>query len=238
MTLRDINCFLHVNVLYLKSLLVSLYINSRDVSSGRLLVYIMTLNHFRYGENGTISLAGLKRLLENVGLDRIRNVMVQHHEQAGHHAHHHYQHHHHHHHEDPHQNHPHDDSHHHKHVHAEPSPAKKFPKSPEAAKDQDIHDGLDDKKTAAQEVGATAAYSAQLVVKPEVNKSQDGSTETANLVVSRESRHVHDHDHDEHEREHQDLPDNDSVDSTEVGHKRLTSSCEFQYQMYKKTGTF
>ncbi|KAM8728157.1 zinc transporter ZIP6 isoform 1-T2 [Acanthopagrus schlegelii] len=182
----------------------------------------------RYGENGTISLAGLKRLLENVGLDRIRNVMVRHHEQAGHHDHHH--HHHHPHHEGPHQNHPLDDSHHHKHVHAEPSPAKKFPKSPEVSKHQDIHDGLDDKKTASQEVDATVAHSTQLVVKPEVNKSQDSSTETANLVVNRESRHVHDHDHDhdhvhdhdhdhvhdhDHDHEHQDLPDNNSVDSKE-----------------------
>ncbi|XP_077368065.1 zinc transporter ZIP6 isoform X2 [Festucalex cinctus] len=38
----------------------------------------------RYGENGSISLAGLKRLLQNVGLDRIRSVTVQHH----HHHHH------------------------------------------------------------------------------------------------------------------------------------------------------
>uniref|UniRef100_A0A087XYE8 Zinc transporter ZIP6 n=1 Tax=Poecilia formosa TaxID=48698 RepID=A0A087XYE8_POEFO len=39
----------------------------------------------RYGENGSISLDGLKRLLQSVGLDRIRNVMVKHREQAGHH---------------------------------------------------------------------------------------------------------------------------------------------------------
>ncbi|KAL0966583.1 hypothetical protein UPYG_G00297090 [Umbra pygmaea] len=37
----------------------------------------------RYGENGTISLDGLKRLLESVGLNRIRKVVVQHHEQPG-----------------------------------------------------------------------------------------------------------------------------------------------------------
>ncbi|XP_073347143.1 zinc transporter ZIP6 [Pagrus major] len=185
----------------------------------------------RYGENGTISLSGLKRLLENVGLDRIRNVMVRHHQQAGHHDHHDHRHHPHHH-DGLHQNHPRDDSRHQKHVHAEPSPAKKFPKSPEVSKDQDIHAGLDDKKTAAQEVGTTAMYGAQLVVKPEVDKSQDDGTETTNLVVSRESRHVHDHDHDhdhehehdhahdhahehDHEHIHQDLPDNNSADSTE-----------------------
>uniref|UniRef100_A0A3B3U2G2 Zinc transporter ZIP6 n=1 Tax=Poecilia latipinna TaxID=48699 RepID=A0A3B3U2G2_9TELE len=51
----------------------------------------------RYGENGSISLDGLKRLLQSVGLDRIRNVMVKHREQAGHHHDHHHHHHHHHH---------------------------------------------------------------------------------------------------------------------------------------------
>ncbi|XP_008432978.1 zinc transporter ZIP6 [Poecilia reticulata] len=50
----------------------------------------------RYGENGSISLDGLKRLLQSVGLDRIRNVMVKHREQAGHHHDHHHHHHHHH----------------------------------------------------------------------------------------------------------------------------------------------
>ncbi|XP_061776663.1 zinc transporter ZIP6 isoform X1 [Nerophis ophidion] len=39
----------------------------------------------RYGQNGTISLAGLKRLLHSVGLERVRSVTVQHH-------HHHHQH--------------------------------------------------------------------------------------------------------------------------------------------------
>ncbi|XP_014825816.1 PREDICTED: histidine-rich carboxyl terminus protein 1 [Poecilia mexicana] len=55
----------------------------------------------RYGENGSISLDGLKRLLQSVGLDRIRNVMVKHREQAGHHHDHHHHHHHHHHHRHP-----------------------------------------------------------------------------------------------------------------------------------------
>ncbi|XP_034039358.1 zinc transporter ZIP6 isoform X2 [Thalassophryne amazonica] len=39
----------------------------------------------RYGENGTISFMGLKRLLQSVGLDRIRTVMTQHHEHHSHH---------------------------------------------------------------------------------------------------------------------------------------------------------
>ncbi|XP_027875996.1 zinc transporter ZIP6 isoform X2 [Xiphophorus couchianus] len=51
----------------------------------------------RYGENGSISLDGLKRLLRSVGIDRIRTVMVKHREQAGHHHDRHHQHHHHHH---------------------------------------------------------------------------------------------------------------------------------------------
>lgn len=33
----------------------------------------------KYGENGTISLSGLQRLLEGLGLDRIRRLTVQHH---------------------------------------------------------------------------------------------------------------------------------------------------------------
>ncbi|KAM4727785.1 zinc transporter ZIP6 isoform 1-T4 [Anableps anableps] len=63
----------------------------------------------RYGENGTISLDGLKRLLQSVGLDRIRSIMVKHREQAGrhhhdhHHEHGHHHHHHHHHHGHRHQ---------------------------------------------------------------------------------------------------------------------------------------
>ncbi|CAL8325710.1 unnamed protein product [Arctogadus glacialis] len=50
----------------------------------------------RYGENGTISLASLKSLLHNIGLDRVRTVTVQHR-------------HHHHHGDHPHGDHPHGD---------------------------------------------------------------------------------------------------------------------------------
>ena len=49
-----------------------------------------------YGENGTISLASLKSLLHNIGLDRVRTVTVQHR-------------HHHHHGDHPHGDHPHGD---------------------------------------------------------------------------------------------------------------------------------
>lgn len=48
----------------------------------------------RYGENGSISLAGLKRLLQSLGLDRIRTVTVRHHEKPGHHQHYNHSHHH------------------------------------------------------------------------------------------------------------------------------------------------
>ncbi|XP_030607767.1 zinc transporter ZIP6 isoform X3 [Archocentrus centrarchus] len=74
----------------------------------------------RYGENGTISLAGLKRLLQSVGVDRIRTVTVQHHEQPGHHHHHHKGHHHH-----------HNNNLHHKHAHSDLSQLRKFPETPD-----------------------------------------------------------------------------------------------------------
>ncbi|XP_074505973.1 zinc transporter ZIP6 isoform X2 [Sebastes fasciatus] len=187
----------------------------------------------RYGENGSISLAGLKRLLQNVGLDRIRTVMVQHHEQPGHHDHHH-----HHHHHGHHQHHYHlhsNDSNHQK--HGEPPQSGKFPKASEVSKDQDSHHNLHDKKTAAtaaQEAGTTAAYSAQLMVKPdEAHKSQDGSPDqpspaggettrasAARLVTESQtpaavvSRDDHDHDHD-HDHINQDLPRNRSMAGVE-----------------------
>ncbi|XP_024124458.1 zinc transporter ZIP6 isoform X1 [Oryzias melastigma] len=69
----------------------------------------------RYGENGTISLAGLHRLLKSVGLDRIRSVMVQHREVPGHHDH--EKHHHHHHDNEKHHHHHHDNDSHEKHNH-------------------------------------------------------------------------------------------------------------------------
>lgn len=204
-------------------------------------VYLWRVVWFnRYGENGTISLAGLKRLLQSVGLDRIRTVTVQHHEQPGHHNHQHDHHHHHHHH--VHNN----SSHHQKHVHAETSQPRKSTKTPEVSKDQDVtlgkkeenpelHHHLYDKKTMvaeAQEVGTTAAYSAQLLVKPEAYKRQDSSLEqptpageantgttTKTLVtenqiqttgVSPGDDHNHDHEHDhDHDHEHDHDHDHD-----------------------------
>lgn len=159
---------------------------------------------FRYGENGTISLAGLKRLLQNVGLDRIRTVTVQHHEQPGHHEHHHHHHPHHH----------HEGHHHQKHVHADPSHPRKVPKSPEVSKDQDRHPIL--------QRGTTAAYSAQLLVKPDEDKRRDGRPETTgasvNRLVTESQIQAGLVDHDDHHQDHinQDLPHNQSADSAEV----------------------
>ncbi|XP_062260585.1 zinc transporter ZIP6 isoform X1 [Platichthys flesus] len=131
----------------------------------------------RYGENGTISLDGLKRLLQSVGLDRVRTVMVQHHEQLGHGHHHHHHHPHPHHHEshDHHHHSGHNHSRHQKHVHAEPPQPGKFPPSVEnpegtlrkKVENTENHHNLYDKKStaAAQEVGTTAVYTAQLALK-------------------------------------------------------------------------
>ena len=43
---------------------------------GWLTMFLLTPSS--YGENGTISLASLKSLLQNIGLDRVRTVTVQH----------------------------------------------------------------------------------------------------------------------------------------------------------------
>uniref|UniRef100_UPI0037E99236 zinc transporter ZIP6 n=1 Tax=Semicossyphus pulcher TaxID=241346 RepID=UPI0037E99236 len=180
----------------------------------------------RYGENGTISLAGLKRLLQNVGLDRIRKVMVQHHEQPGHHHHHH-----HHHHKGQHNHHLQEDdnSHHQKRIQTEPSQPGQFPKTPEESKVQESHHDLNDKKTAAQEVGTTAVYSAQVVVKPDDKKRQDSSPEettrpsaatllaenqTQAAAVSRGGRLYHEHDPN-HNHTSQERPTNRSLDGVE-----------------------
>ncbi|XP_074544327.1 zinc transporter ZIP6 [Halichoeres trimaculatus] len=136
----------------------------------------------RYGENGTISLNGLKRLLLNVGLARIRTVMVQHHEQPGHHHHHH----HHHHHKDHHDHH--------------------------------VHEG----KPEAQVGDTMAAYSAQLVAKPDDDKGVNGSSEesakrpiSVGLIGENQTQAaaVHQGDHQDHN--HEELPANRSIGGLE-----------------------
>lgn len=139
----------------------------------------------RYGENGTITLVGLKRLLKNVGLDRIRTVMVQHHEQPGHHHHHHHQHH---------------------------------------GRDYHLHEGKPD----VQEGNTTAAYSAQLMAKPDDDKGVNGSSEqpaeetanrplTAGLISENQTRAIHqgDHRHHNHSHDHEELPTNRSTGGLE-----------------------
>ncbi|CAB1325717.1 unnamed protein product [Coregonus sp. 'balchen'] len=152
----------------------------------------------RYGENGTISLAGLKRLLENVGLDRIRKVMVQHHEQPdedgaegyrrGHHNHH--------------RNHQHEDDHNgthrQKHSHPPPIEPKKVPQTPKVPKVEDptpgkkvenldAHHNLYVKKTASQEISTTTAYTTNVLVKSEAVRSRreadSDSAHTASLTT-------------------------------------------------------
>lgn len=173
----------------------------------------------RYGENGTISLAGLKRLLQSVGLDRIRTVTVQHHEQPGHHQHHpHHEGHHHH----------HDNNLHHKHAHSDLSQLRKFPETSDnqgsalGKKSEDPASLLNlyDKKTTAavatQEVSTTVTYSAQLVVDPQDwsqdQLSGDETTRTTaarpvtgsqaqTTAVSRGDDRSNDHDHD-HDHDH------------------------------------
>lgn len=106
----------------------------------------------------------------------------------------------------------------------------------------DTHHQLYDKKTMAQEVGTTAAYSAQLLVKSEAYKRQDSSLEqpttagedntgttTKTLITENQTQatgvspgdeHDHDHEHEhghDHDHNHnQDLLRNRSMDSGEV----------------------
>ncbi|XP_063741539.1 zinc transporter ZIP6 isoform X2 [Eleginops maclovinus] len=126
----------------------------------------------RYGENGSISLAGLKLLLQNVGLDRNRTVMVKHHEQPGHHHHHQEDHHHHHHHHNNNNSHP-----------------QKSAKASEVSKDQD---SLQDRKRAV-EVVSSPVFSAQMMVKPDQDQETTGTPED-HSPLSQEVPHNHSED--------------------------------------------
>ncbi|KAM4552254.1 zinc transporter ZIP6 isoform 2-T8 [Odontesthes bonariensis] len=177
----------------------------------------------RYGENGTISMAGLKLLLQSVGLYRNRTVAVRHHEQAGHHHHHGGHHHHHHHHHDG-------DPHHPKHMHSDQPKVA-------AMENPDSRPNLKDTKPTAAAVavtgrggGVTGAYGAQLVGKPRDGSPAGGASasqspamesQTRAAAVSRgdhehdhEHEHEHDHDHD-HEHEHVDQDQLHSLDHAE-----------------------
>lgn len=131
----------------------------------------------KYGENGTISLEGLKRLLESVGLDRIRKVMVQHQEEAGHPGeghvdggthHHTHQHHHH--------------THQQGHPHWQDLPAtKKAAEAPKVQRsegapakkieDSDAHHNLYDKRV-PQEISTTPVYTTNVLLKSQEFRSR------------------------------------------------------------------
>ncbi|XP_041658384.1 zinc transporter ZIP6 [Cheilinus undulatus] len=152
----------------------------------------------RYGENGTISLAGLKRLLQNVGLDRIRTVRVQHHEQAGHHNHHHQ---HHHHHKGHHNHHPHDDNH----DQSDRKPETQEVGSTVAYNAQLVVKANDDRRQSRSPSGGetTRPTAAGLLF--------ENRTEVA--AVSR-GGHLH-HEHDKDKHVHQEVLNNRSTDAME-----------------------
>uniref|UniRef100_A0A8C2WSM8 Zinc transporter ZIP6 n=1 Tax=Cyclopterus lumpus TaxID=8103 RepID=A0A8C2WSM8_CYCLU len=85
----------------------------------------------RYGENGTISLDGLKRLFQNVVLYRNRTVTVQRHHHQGSHAHH-------------------DHHDHNSRIQKRAEPSEKSPKTSEVSKDQDGNHSPQSEKPAAQ----------------------------------------------------------------------------------------
>ncbi|XP_019900954.2 zinc transporter ZIP6 isoform X1 [Esox lucius] len=153
----------------------------------------------RYGENGTISLAGLKRLLESVGLDRIRKVMVQHHEQPGEggkeghrHGHHHNNH--------RHEG-DHNGTHHQKHSHSHPIEPKKISESakvPEVeepivgkkVENLDAHHNLYVKKTttSVHAMTTTPMYTTHVLVKSGAGRSRrdTDSAPTAGLAPDKQ----------------------------------------------------
>ncbi|XP_037538386.1 zinc transporter ZIP6 [Nematolebias whitei] len=169
----------------------------------------------RYGENGSISLDGLKRLLQSVGLDRIRTVLVKHREQAGHH--HHEGHHHHHHHNGGHLQHG-----------NRSDPRKILKPSENRTKDSDSEHHLQNIEptvtvSSAPEVRTTVVNSARLVLVPQARSSdQSDSTrkeatpvtaarvfmgsQTQMVPLSRAGDHDHDdhHDDDDHDHDHDD----------------------------------
>ncbi|XP_061112105.1 zinc transporter ZIP6 isoform X2 [Conger conger] len=154
----------------------------------------------KYGENGTISLEGLKRLLESVGLDRIRKVMVQHQEEAGHPGeghvdggthHHTHQHHHH----VQHQGHP----------HWQDLPAtKKTAEAPKVQRsegapakkieDSNAHHNLYDKRV-QQEISTTPVYTTNVLLKSQEFRSRrsadyNPSQDSASTSQGDNSTHV------------------------------------------------
>ncbi|KAJ8272943.1 hypothetical protein GJAV_G00095310 [Gymnothorax javanicus] len=154
----------------------------------------------KYGENGTISLEGLKRLLESVGLDRIRKVMVQHKEQAGHPGeshvdggthHHTHQHHH----------HMHRQSHPHWHDLPETKKMAEAPKVPKSEgapakkmEDFNAHHNLYDKRV-PQEISTTPMYTTNVQLKSQELRNRrsadnDLSQDNASASQGMDSSHA------------------------------------------------
>ncbi|XP_047224729.1 zinc transporter ZIP6-like [Girardinichthys multiradiatus] len=148
----------------------------------------------RYGENGTISLDGLKRLMRSVGLGRIRNIMVKHREQAGHHHDHHHQH-----------------GHHHYHHHVHRNRTANQNRTEESDSHLDLHQMKPNiSAPAGQDVRTTSGKGAGLLVKTQ-KRSLDGAGPsgegTATAVKERPAQtaaenHHHGHDHDHHHDHH------------------------------------
>ncbi|KAM6919177.1 zinc transporter ZIP6 [Xenentodon cancila] len=178
---------------------------------------------YRYGENGTISLAGLRRLLQNVGLDRIRTVTVQRHEVPGQPEHHDHDGHHYHHHHD-------ENAHQQKHAHGGRAQPSKLPRIPE-----NQGDNTDVKPTVAETVGATVAYRAQLTQHRRSDQASFPGEETTagsgvrTITGSRMKRsaanqgdgHSHDHDHahdHDHDHDHDHAHDHDHDHGHDHGH--------------------
>ncbi|XP_069576576.1 zinc transporter ZIP6 [Brachyistius frenatus] len=149
----------------------------------------------RYGENGTISLAGLKRLLQSVGLHRFRTVTVQHHEHAGCHDHGHR------HRDDGHRHH---DGHRHQHrCHRNDSSAKE-------SKNADGRlDAYEEKSAAGREAVGTATHGVQPAVRAQDSRPEKASpsgegtpaggvpgSRTQAAAVGRVDDHDHHHEHD------------------------------------------
>ncbi|KAI4891441.1 hypothetical protein NFI96_025130 [Prochilodus magdalenae] len=168
----------------------------------------------KYGQNGSISLAGLQRLLEGVGLDRIRRVVVQHHGNEHNHTH----------------SHSHSHIHAHKHTTQTHSVASKkesegssveksdsapnmHPDSASGKKSQsDAHHNLYMKKppdstallttpsyaTKSRRVNRSANYSPM----HDADSSQSNTTHS-NQTEKMSTHHLDDHEHDDHDHENE-----------------------------------
>uniref|UniRef100_H2LQH8 Zinc transporter ZIP6 n=1 Tax=Oryzias latipes TaxID=8090 RepID=H2LQH8_ORYLA len=164
----------------------------------------------RYGENGTISLAGLHRLLKSVGLDRIRTITVQHRELPGHHDH---EKHHHHHHDN--EGNSHEEHDHEGHRHPNKSTEASGIKPTEAAGTATLGHGARKKRHDPQRPAAEEKMfvTAEAVI-------TEGSVHSHKHVHTHDHHHGHDHEHRHQERLH-----SGSTNSTEVRPRYIYEPC-------------